>query len=629
MMREWSPARRIPVMALGLGLLAGALELAVRSVTLPLYLEFGSAMLLAVVAMLCMALISGAMGLVVGAVIGRLGSEREEAWKNAMGLGLVGLGLGAFYFLPMAEEAHDEIGLHMAIGLAILPLPIAGIVGQLALYYLRREAMDRAPRLGWIAWAPILGVLLGLVASVQLSAQGYGGANAIPSDPTVVIVSIDTLRRDHLSVYGDSPVETPHFDALAERGLLFTDAITPMPETAPAHAAMLTGLHPQDSGVQSNGHILAGGYTTLAERLAAEGYATGAFLSSIAVASRTGLDQGFQVYDEDFFPWVRGFSSLTLARVLSRLAMTLGDPTDYPYLLERPAPATFDRALDWLSETSDRPALAWVHLFDPHSPYEPHGLEGFEENGLPGSPTVDHRTILTQEPGYDYTDEERDRLRALYAEEVAWTDQQLGEFVSELESLLAGRSWILLVTADHGEMLGEHELDFNHHGIYEEAIRVPLVLVASGLELPEGRVDGQVRLMDLSTTVLSMLQIENPKMGEGIDLRSILRGSQTEGVTSLLMGRKTAALSQGTLYGARSPEKGGDGRFKYIADPDEGDLLFELSSDPGEERNLAEELPTQLRSLQALVRKRTGEGSTEADVDADVQRQLEALGYQE
>jgi choline-sulfatase len=581
------------------------------------------------VARLCMGLIAGFMGAVLGFAIDRLGGEREEALKNATGLALVGLGMGAFYFLPLAEEARDEIGLLMALGLGILPLPIAGIVGQLALYYLRREAMDKAPRFGWIFWAPVLSLLLGSLGSLQLSTAGYGGVNAIPSDPTVVIVSIDTLRRDHLSIYGESPTQTPNFDALAERGLLFTDAITPMPETAPAHAAMMTGLHPQDSGVTSNGHVLAGGFTTLAERLELEGYATGAFLSSIAVASRTGLDQGFQVYDEDFFPWVPGFSSLTLARVLSRLAMILGDPTDYPYLLERPAPVTFDRALDWLGQNADRPSFAWVHLFDPHSPYEPHGLEGFETNGSPTAPALDHRSILTQEPGYDYTEAEREGLRSLYAEEVAWTDQQLGEFVSALEEQLAGRDWILVVTADHGEMLGEHGLDFNHHGIFEDAIRVPLVLVSSGVELENGRVDGQVRLMDLPTTVLSMLEIENPKMGEGIDLRSMSRGSQTEGVTSLLMGRKTAALSMGTLYGARSPEDGGDRRFKYISDPDDGELLFEVRGDPGEEHDLAEDQPTQLRSLQALVRARRGAGTQQSEVDEDVQRQLEALGYQE
>ena len=158
----------------------------------------------------------------------------------------------------------------------------------------------------------------------------------------------------------------------------------------------MTGLHPLDSGVLSNGHILRPGPPTLADRLADEGYATGAFVSSIAVASRTGLNRGFQVYDEDFFPWVRGFSSLTLSRILSRLAMTLGDPTDYPFLLERPAPVTFERALGWLTETADRPAFAWVHLFDPHSPYEPHNMPGFESNGTPDSPVVDHRTILTR-----------------------------------------------------------------------------------------------------------------------------------------------------------------------------------------------------------------------------------------
>ena len=627
---------RILLLSGVLGAIAGALEATVRSPSLSLHMSFGQGLALAVAVMTVMAVIAVLVALPSGWVIQKVARATDEARRISIVLSLVGLFLGAFYFLPLADQARDNHGLMLALGMAVLPFPVSGIVGKLSLYYLRREAQGQPAKVGFVLLGSVGSGILALLSAVVMSTVGYGGANAVSTDPTVVIVSIDTLRRDHLSIYGESPVETPYFDSLAEQGILFTDAVTPIPETAPAHSAMMTGLHPLDSGVLSNGHILRPGPPTLADRLADEGYATGAFVSSIAVASRTGLNRGFQVYDEDFFPWVRGFSSLTLSRILSRLAMTLGDPTDYPFLLERPAPVTFERALGWLSETADRPAFAWVHLFDPHSPYEPHGMPGFEANGTPNAPVVDHRTILTLEPGYSYTEEERRSLADLYAEEVAYTDEQLGLFVESVKSTMGDRPWILVVTSDHGEMLGEHDINFNHHGIYEDVIRIPLVMVGYGVEVrPEGStdpisVDAQVRLMDLPRTILSIMGFEDTPMGEGKLIHELLDEPLSGGFSTVLMGRKSASLSKGTLYGARDSSVGTSNEvFKLIEDPDAGsEQLFELISDPDESVDRSSEEAEQLSYLKRMIAKKRGSGkSEEAVVDEAEKEQLEALGY--
>ncbi|MDP6935331.1 MAG: sulfatase, partial [Myxococcota bacterium] len=353
----------------------------------------------------------------------------------------------------------------------------AGFVWFNAGYWFRREELGERHRLGWKVWSLVLGLGISTLSAWWASDRDFGSVRALPTDPTVVVITVDTLRRDHVSIHGESPVQTPNLDALARDGETFTDTITPLPETAPAHAALWTGLHPVRTGVLSNGHRLPRGFRTLAEALADEGYATGAFVSSFAVDSRTGLDQGFEVYDDDFFPWIRGVSDVLVCRLVLRLVMRFGDPLTIPWLLERAAPDTYERALTFLEQTRDGPSLLWVHLFEPHAPYEPHGLAGFEDNGTPAEPSLDHRWILANEEDFTYTDEVRERLRRLYQEEVAYTDQQLGVFFEAVEALELDRDLLIVVTADHGEMLGEHGVEFNHHGLWEDVIRVPLVIV--------------------------------------------------------------------------------------------------------------------------------------------------------
>src|SRR5204862_8096379 len=157
-------------------------------------------------------------------------------------------------------------------------------------------------------------------------AAAPGSRVAEASGPSVLIVTIDTLRRDHVSIYGETAIHTPTFEDLAAQGVTFLDAITPLPETAPAHAALFTGRHPIRNGVLSNGSRLGNAYETLAETLRDKGYTTAAFVSSVAVDSRTGLDQGFDVYDDDFTPQLRGLSEILLPRAALALALRSGRP---------------------------------------------------------------------------------------------------------------------------------------------------------------------------------------------------------------------------------------------------------------------------------------------------------------
>lgn len=664
-MYDLRPLLRLPILGFGLGLVAGGFEAIGIGSTLKLALGLGDALVLGLTSVLLGGLLGAGFGLLAGGVAELLPRLWLKPRRLAAGMAVTGALFGFWYLVPAGLDKLEQQMIPAALAFWLMPLGVGGVVYFNAHYWARREDVGEERRLGWWFWSAVAGLALALTSAGIVAARDFGSGRAIATDPAVLLVTVDTLRRDHLSAYGDSPVQTPVFDALAERGVRYDNAITPFPETAPAHAALLTGRHPVRNGVLSNGHSLARRYTTLAEVLEAEGYATGAFVSSFAVDSRTGLDQGFQVYDDDFFPVVRGFSEIRLARLGLRLLMKVAEPTDFPFLLERRAPDTIARALAFLEQTRDTPAFVWVHLFEPHSPYDTYDD--------PRSPTarvttegVDHRAILAKEPGYVYTAEERQALRAQYAEEVAYTDTQLGVLLEGVEALGLERGLLTVVTADHGEQLGEHGVEFNHHGIWEESVRIPLVIVPHDplilRSLKEPVVRPQVRLMDVPSTMLYLLKLDPMKDSEGGNTFQFAQGFRKKDFASLLMGRKTASLKEGNLFGYRAslaeeapePADGeaaaavdeavppapsepealpGPANVKYIWDPSrDRDLLFNLARDPGEHEDLSAAQPAAVQSLRDTVAAEVGSLATEgaaSSADASVQEALQALGYME
>lgn len=663
-LRDLPVALRAPVLGFGLGAVAGGFEAFKLAATLKLSVHFVDALALGLVTVGLDALLGAALAVPVGLLAALVARKALPSRRHALAMAGTAALLAWWFLVPAAADLQDQGRTPAAIAFLLAPIGVAGVTWFNAGYWLRREEVGEEHRVGWAGWSLLIALGLATGAAGTLSSRSFGGAQALAEDPAVILVTIDTLRRDHISAYaapGTEPlVQTPVFDALAAQGILYTDAITPFPETAPAHSSMFTGLHPYRTGMLSNGHQLAAGYTTLAEVLQAEGYATAAFLSSFAVDSRTGLDQGFEVYDDELFPWVRGFSEILAARLLTRVVLRFGDPLKFDFLLERPAPVTMGLALDWLEGNADKPFFLWVHTFDVHSPYEPHGLPGFQDNGVPGAPSIDHRFILANERDYTYTDEARAKLRRLYAEEVAWTDAELGRFLARVDELVGDRPVLLIVTSDHGEQLGEHGIEMNHHGVYDQSVRVPLVIRPVRVSGRSRVVSEQVRLMDLPATVLGQLKLERDALGqtESIDLLTYVDLPGQTGAASLVMGRKSASLSQGTLYGYRAnarkvrvPADGGPpvtderGRVKYILDPDLAqEALYDLVDDPDELRDQAAARPEVVAQMRARVVQETGiqvseeggrtlfqrsaaEQEHQQAISAEEQQMLEALGY--
>jgi len=396
----------------------------------------------------------------------------------------------------------------------------------------------------------------------------------------LLLITLDTTRRDRLGCYGyDLPV-TPHLDSLARAGVRFERAITPVPVTLPAHATILTGLNPNEHGVRNNGtFVLDSSQVSIAEVLAKHGYATGATAGAFPVAARFGLNQGFEHYD-DAFP--------TVSRVR---------PWETS---ERRAAEVTDRALAWMAELGPRPFFHWAHYFDPHTAYVP------------------------PEPF-------RGQFTHPYDGEIAYMDAQIGRLIHGLDALnLLAATWIVLV-GDHGEALGEHQEPTHSFFIYGATQEVPCIVVpprdwrgGSGKAWRGGRVAGVVGLRDLAPTMLHALGISTAELpASGASLLAAI-GGRWRGPQVVYMETLVPALEYGwsDLRGVRTD------RWAYIRAPEPE--LYDLKADPGETDNLVLKQPEVARRLAAWCDYLAGEGlgaQSAAALDQETVEQLRSLGY--
>jgi len=385
----------------------------------------------------------------------------------------------------------------------------------------------------------------------------------------IVVVSIDTLRADHVGVYGASTAETPALDALASEGARFETAFSPAPLTLPSHATLLTGSDPPQHGVRHNGLFrLPAGVVPLAEHLRAHGFATAAFVSAFVLDSRFGLDRGFDVYDDHL-----GLLSLAGAGPGSRR----GD-------------RTVDAALAWLERAPER-FLLWVHLYDPHAPYDPPAPFSERHSGQPYDGEI------------AFADAQLARLRAAFAER--WT---------------VGTLWV--VTADHGESLGEHREDTHSYGVYDATQRIPLIMAGPGVARG-ALVMGIAALADVAPTALDLAGLPPLPFASGSSLAAALCGNGPSPRGAAWVETLATQLDMGwsPLLGVRTA------RHKYVRAPEPE--LYDLASDPRELSNLAASRPELVAELDALVTERAAGRPVAPNFapDAEERARLEALGY--
>src|SRR5258708_7881723 len=300
--------------------------------------------------------------------------------------------------------------------------------------------------------------ILGLTVGIALSAiQLHAVSN--PS-PNVLIITIDTLRADHVGCYGYKEVRTPNIDRLAADGVRFERAYTPVPVTLPAHTAIFTGAYPMLSGIHDfSGNKISSQQITLASVLRGHGYTTGAVIASAVLGSRFGLNQGFDFYYDHF-----DFSRLDESNL---------------YQMERPGNVVADQALEWLGKNYRKPFFLWMHLYDPHHPY------------TPPAP-------------YD-----REYASHPYDGEIAFADAQVGRVMEFLRKKDLYQNTVIVLSGDHGESLGEHGERTHSYFIYNATLHVPLIF-----RVPRARTQKvlsmPVSLVDIMPTLLHILNMNVP-----------------------------------------------------------------------------------------------------------------------
>ena len=416
-----------------------------------------------------------------------------------------------------------------------------------------------------------LGAILAILAGWYFYAR-HSGRGVIRN---VVLISIDTCRADHLSCYGFKRPTTPNIDAVAQGGILFKHALSPVPLTTPAHSSMLTGTYPPTHGVRlNNGERLADSNVTLAEILRDAGYQTAAFVGAFPLDFQFGLSQGFDAYDCKFTRKIEKSSSVA----------------------ERTAEEVTHPVLTWLEKHAAKPFFLFLHYYDPHAPYKPPPSYAAAFSG------------------------------DLYAGEIAYVDNCIGQVVDRLRTLGLDENTLLIITADHGEGLGEHGEKTHAFYIYQSTQRVPLIIRVPGGS--RGRqVEENVSLVDIMPTVLDLLGLESPADVQGVSMRSCLNDGPlpTRNFPLYCESLEAATFGCSPLQGLIA------GPWKYIRTP--RPEIYDLIKDPGELTNLIEReskeayrlrgrLEQMLREMEAAAPQRG-----RSRVDAETLKKLASLGY--
>ncbi|MGH9140114.1 MAG: sulfatase-like hydrolase/transferase, partial [Vicinamibacterales bacterium] len=424
--------------------------------------------------------------------------------------------------------------------------------------------MSRSLRFIFILLLAALGTGLAAVGGWR-----YARASAPVSGP-IIVISIDTLRADHLPVYGYTKVKTPAVDGLAADGVVFERAYSHAPQTLPAHAAILSGQLPFETGVRDNvGFAVKAGERLLPQMLRERGFTTGGVVSAYVLRKETGISQGFDFFDGEMPP---NSPELSIGQVQR-------DGGDSELIAEH-----------WLDSIGTSRAFLFLHLYEPHKPYTP---------------------------------PDRFAAYAPYDGEIAYADEIVGRLMKYLKThQLYDRSTIVLLS-DHGEGLGDHGEQEHGLFVYDEAIHVPLIIKQEGNAGAGRRIADLVQHIDLVPTILDLVKAPGVGSLRGRSLKPILEGTGTLAPATIY----SEALYARYHFGWSDLTALTDERYRYIRAPREE--LYDLAHDPGERTNIAEERPRPRQALRGALDRVTAGTTIQAPSQgsADARERLQALGY--
>lgn len=563
---------------------------------------FGYAMLLDAAIFAALGVV---MTLVTSWVLRAIRASSDAAWAIALGAGLVCLAIGGLFLTAMGPQAGEAradpasgaqavagmwVGLAFLVGAALAPWRgssgfarlFAGRIAPILLLFMLGAALVGIARdldaHGFTATGSGRPHLSGQPApasqpphpenrspmAADPAPAGPGGATSSRSAqgpaslptfgapmtrPNVLLVTIDSLRADHLGAYGYAAARTPTLDRLAAEGVLFSRAYTSRNGTTPAHATIFTGSYPSRHGIRSHMFdVLSPGVTTLAEAFGADGYATAGLFSWLAFEpAYSGLDRGFEEYADltvNLPAYLADPRTSALASTYKRLKSVLLLPgavdrqmafsAEIEESLDGKADVTTDAALLWLhehaawAETSGRPFFLWVHYWDPHYPYtpptpfdavEPDGCHVCQDGGLP--------TIRSIQGGARPDDAEARHLARYYDGEIAFTDQELGRLMAGLAEMGLDQSTLVVVMGDHGECFGELGCWLHGFDLLEPEIHVPVIMRFPNGALGGRRVDAVASNADVMPTLLEYVGTAIPPTVEGRSLLPLIWGTET------------------------------------------------------------------------------------------------------
>ena len=477
---------------------------------------------------------------------------------------------------------------------------------------------------------------LALIVSCGVEAEperirpaGYDGSlgRGVEADadarPDILLVTIDTLRADFTSPYGHPADPTPEIGKVAAAGATFATHYSVMSHTVPAHTSLFTGLHPRVHGTRKNAHLIREEVPLLAETLQAAGYRTSAVIAVTFLGTKTGFARGFESFNEDF----------ANSRRFKRGA------GDY----QRDATDIVDHAIAELAAGDGRPRFMWVHLYDPHIPHKAppefalSDAQARERYGaqVPTSKRYEPQRLVKQRAGYEA--------------EVRYCDRELGRLFAAWDGHARGRKGLVVVTADHGEGLGEHEL--LGHGLwnYEEQLLIPLILRMPGVVPAAAVVAGRTSQVDVAATIAELCGLESELGGES--LVALMRGDEAAEVRPILSERRLFTESDWArreglmellelLEGMPGAGQGEQmalilGDYKYIWSEQAEDELFDLASDPDETIVLTRAESARAQAMLAILeayRLRTASSANSVEesaqpIDDATRRAIEMLGY--
>jgi len=578
------------------------------------------------------AALCGGLGALGGAVLGLLPMDRDEArgWTPALAMlaTLVPLGLAITVF-----RLRRDVFLEQMPPLPVLLGVLAGFgLVAVGLFFGGRRLfggpLGRLVQPGTAATLVAAVTAAGFVgqATLGLGPSERAGAAAIPaaleSSPNILLVMIDTLRADHLDCYGASDVRTPNLCAVATDGGTVFDGYSHASWTKPATASLLTSLLPSSHLAMSKPSRLSGDIELVSETLQGHGYTTGGIVSNINLAQSFGFDQGYDEYHylgPDYLIGARESSSkLILYQIARSLILKLRGSDLRPSDFYQPADVVNETAFDWIDRNGRDRFFLFLHYMDPHDPYFVRPLDGSGVARVTGDP----------EPA------EAERLRELYVGEIEYLDQQFGQLLARLRSLGVYDDTLIVLTSDHGEEFYEHGGWWHGVTLYDEMIRVPLLVKwpRDRRELPADQTQEVARLIDIAPTLIARAGARVPAAMQGIDLAT----PQTERYPKDREAYSEEDHEGNVLWSLRTSSlkliEANEGNPRGLPTRE----LFDVAADPGETRNLVgtrDADAARLAESADLQRRAAEGGAVEGGGDVEMTlaecEQLRMLGYVE